>query len=346
MILFEREKCLMPGTLHAVERVKTIRNLDVLIQQAQEEVFRAQRHVLQLMNQQPHLKNGGNMDVSFEKRKFIRKCPSENCKGFLTTQWNCTLCEKHICKDCNEPIENENLTVHECDNNNVQTVELLKKDTKPCPSCGTMIFKISGCNQMWCPECHTAFDWLTLKIETGRVHNPHYYEFQRTAHGGTIAREPGDIPCGGLPTGLELYRSLSDNYRCKRMFVGDAQKITNIHMLVTHVLAIEFDERVDDAESLRVRYMMNELSENDYKKILQRKEKFREKRRDVQQIFRMFCDVISDHMRQIVNGELSKEDCIVMLERLRDYTNKAFQKVQKRYGLKAPHIQDNWSTQY
>ena len=56
-------------------------------------------------------------------------------------------------------------------------MEFLNKDTKPCPHCGTMIFKISGCSQIFCVDCHTAWDWNTSKIITGVIHNPHYYEF-------------------------------------------------------------------------------------------------------------------------------------------------------------------------
>lgn len=53
---------------------------------------------------------------------------------------------------------------------------------------------VRNCSQMWCTKCHAVFDWNTLQVEIGTVHNPHALEWQR--QNGTLLREPGDIPCG------------------------------------------------------------------------------------------------------------------------------------------------------
>lgn len=89
---------------------------------------------------------------------------------------------------------------HVCDEKTLETVKLLASDTKSCPTCTTLITKIDGCDQMWCTQCQTAFSWNTNEIVKGRVHNPHYYEYQRQLHNGAPPREPGDNPCAqGLP---------------------------------------------------------------------------------------------------------------------------------------------------
>ena len=72
---------------------------------------------------------------------------------------------------------------------------MLAKDSKPCPKCQSLIFKINGCDQMWCTQCHTAFSWKTGKLEKN-IHNPHFYEWQRKNGGGAAPRNPGDFECG------------------------------------------------------------------------------------------------------------------------------------------------------
>ena len=140
--------------------------------------------------------NGGAFQESEIKmnRKFIIACPSDDCKGFLDQTFNCPLCDTLVCSECHEKVvENQN---HKCSKEAIATVKALQKETRSCPKCAVPIFKIDGCDQIWCVQCKTAFSWNTGEIETGRIHNPHYYEFLRK--GGVLQREPGDNPCGGI----------------------------------------------------------------------------------------------------------------------------------------------------
>jgi len=85
---------------------------------------------------------------------------------------------------------------HECNPDNLASAKLIDAETRPCPKCGARVFKISGCNQMFCTACNDcAFDWVTGRIET-IIHNPHYFEFQRQRNGGQAPRVLGDILCG------------------------------------------------------------------------------------------------------------------------------------------------------
>lgn len=139
--------------------------------------------------------NNGNGEKNNHNHTFIRACPAEGCRGFLSTQWKCGICDKWTCPNCHEVKGNTREATHECKPENVESAKLLAKETKPCPKCASNIFKIDGCDQMWCTQCHTAFSWRTGKIET-TVHNPHYFEYMRRINSGHVDRNPLDIQCG------------------------------------------------------------------------------------------------------------------------------------------------------
>lgn len=133
-----------------------------------------------------------------ENTTFVRPCPNTaaNCRGFLSTQWKCNLCNMWACKDCHEMKGDAQDTPHVCNADNLASAKLIDAETRACPKCGARVYKISGCNQMFCTACNDcAFDWVTGRIETV-IHNPHYYEFQRQRNGGQAPRVAGDILCG------------------------------------------------------------------------------------------------------------------------------------------------------
>lgn len=115
---------------------------------------------------------------SGERRKFVMPCQTTNCKGMLSSAYKCDLCEKYTCSKCFESIDGDK-DAHICNPDNVETAEEIKKNTRPCPSCGCRISKIDGCDQMWCVECKTAFSWSKGTVEVGQVHNPHYFQWMR-----------------------------------------------------------------------------------------------------------------------------------------------------------------------
>ena len=80
--------------------------------------------------------------------------------------------------------EKEDIEAHECNPDDVASAQAVRRDAKPCPKCSMAISKIDGCDQMWCVGCKTAFSWRTGKIQTGVIHNPHFFEWQR--NGGRL----------------------------------------------------------------------------------------------------------------------------------------------------------------
>jgi hypothetical protein len=136
--------------------------------------------------------------------RVVQRCPQTDCLGFVTAgSMTCGMCTAVLCKHCRRVVVagggtgtgsgTAGTAVHECDPSDVATVKLLKSDTKPCPKCAAPIFKIDGCDQMWCTACHVAFSWTTGAVVETAIHNPHYFAFIR--QGGVVQGPTG--PVGG-----------------------------------------------------------------------------------------------------------------------------------------------------
>ena len=126
-------------------------------------------------NQAHRIRNAFVLD-KHERRttKRERPCVTENCKGFLDSEGKCPVCQKMTCMQCNISKTDD---MHVCSQADVDTWNDLQKNTRPCPKCNTRIFKISGCDQMFCIQCNTGFSWKRGTIEQGPIHNPHYFEW-------------------------------------------------------------------------------------------------------------------------------------------------------------------------
>jgi hypothetical protein len=365
-ILLQREKCLLPESQIHVARRREAREVQKLLEAAESELDRQRHYCEDLRTRVVNLRNGyapNDEAGPSEKKQFVRKCPVDDCKGFLTTRWKCEVCDNNICSKCNEIKKNDGggEEQHECNPDSVKTVELLKKDTKPCPKCGTLHFKISGCNQMWCPSCHVAYNWNTGKIELGVIHNPHFYEFQQ--RGGAVGRNHGDIPCGGMPTVYEMNDAFGRQPYTYNRFTQPRSAdphvlIHDIHRQLSHItnyeLRYNFMENNPNNLDLRVKFLMNELSEVDFKKIIQQREKKYEKMRDMRNILTMITDTGGDLMRQLVQetaqltrgGDAAKDriqEKLTIFEELREYTNTVFHTIYKRYTNRTLYIDKRWS---
>jgi hypothetical protein len=107
------------------------------------------------------------------KNEYKYKCPNAvKCNGSLNNKFECILCDNKYCKDCFEVLDKDIKIEHICNEDLKKTIGQIKKEAKPC-SCGEMISKINGCDQIFCTKCGNAFSWNTGKIEKGIIHNPH-----------------------------------------------------------------------------------------------------------------------------------------------------------------------------
>ena len=214
-MLLDREMGKMPESMTAAEKQKQIDSLREEEIKIEQEI----RAITSMLSQAREKKSKCNTDiwrletgrVKMAKKKFIMPCSVDNCRGFLSSSYKCEICDMYTCPDCLVCIgENKINNDHVCDEKTKENAEFIKSTCKACPGmCGEFIFKIDGCDQMWCTTCHTAFSWRTGDIERGVVHNPHYYAALQNG-GGVMPRAPGDVVCGGLP---DFYHEIDRPYK-------------------------------------------------------------------------------------------------------------------------------------
>ena len=142
-VLFDKERALLPATQPIIEGKILAKKLESEISNIQKQVTELNRQVNILYQEKTRALN--RRTHSNERSAFIRACPDESCRGFLSTQWKCGICEKWVCPDCHIVKGYTRDAEHTCNPDDIATAKLISSDTKPCPQCRTGIFKIDGC---------------------------------------------------------------------------------------------------------------------------------------------------------------------------------------------------------
>jgi hypothetical protein len=332
-------------------------------------------------------------DQQEKKRVWIRGCPAANCRGFLSSGWKCDLCHVKVCSKCHEivvkpskeeidaklasgemtlaDIENGVLDrmKHQCKPENVETAQLLAKDSKPCPKCASMIFKIEGCDQMFCTQCHTAFSWRTGEIvkETQGIHNPHYYEWLRSQgkdlrarnvqlHGcnnvderelllkitrllnnGSRIHSLTDPGPGHLPFEFSVYEKEEQRFYPRRedyLLVLYISSLVRLIRHIQHTIIPSYRINIHENSDIRVLYLMNEQTELQFQRNLQRREKAMNKKNEFRQIIDMYITVTRDLVNSImeVNDVEGLLNIVRQMEQVINYFHESIDRASKIYN--------------
>lgn len=264
-----------------------------------------------------------------KKNTFIKNCSMPNCKGTLNNRWNCRLCETSHCSKCGEKkvevvsigegkeeVKGGEVQQHVCDPNMVQSMEEIKKNSKPCPKCGVCIYKTEGCDQMFCIVCHTAFSWKTLEIETGRIHNPHYYEIMRK--NGNIRREDGDVrPCDEL---VNVNNYWADLMACQRALPREAYiKLEETFRFVTELDQLHNERRhvITNQTFLDIRkkYLLNQIDGSRFRTSIKTKNTIFTKNFERCQVLGVTKIAMSEEIKRLFTNEAGERRRII-LERI------------------------------
>lgn len=344
-MLYEREKNFFPATIPHVEYSIAKENLDAQIAALVQEKKRITKLITDLHQDSQNLKE----TILQSHKSTTRKCPRNKCTGFMcevknTKNLECGICHHTICRVCYEQVilDDEN---HVCDPDIIKNVEAIFAVAKPCPKCSFPTEKKEGCNQMWCVQCHTTWDWATGSVERGRIHNPHYYEYQRMVNNGVIPREEGDIPCGGLPSSSALQNHLASIPGLEKK---DIDYVMDIYRAIVDYEHIERPQyQVEEYSQnthmdLRIQHLRKKLTKEEFQKKLVSQERKREKKKNISEVMDTLIEVTRDLFIKIMGTKkIPRITRIIMrFDTLREYTNKQLANISEEYTCVVPIIDD------
>jgi len=367
-ILIERELGMLQATQPYVEREIKLEKLNVAMEQLRIKYQQEQ----QALQGEIYAVSG---NTTVERKKFVRKCPSNFCHGFLSSALKCELCENFACGDCREVTgkTTEEREEHVCDAQIVESVKFLDKDSKPCPKCASLTFKIIGCDQMFCVECHTPWDWKSGRIVTGQIHNPHYIDFLAQQNKGQAPRNPNDVLCGReidnnfIIRLLKVFpRTMAKDWKHTPNWTGRTEyynnttgEISNVFPFkqgtnsdenfaeiarnIIHIRHVELPrfnraDQLQDNLQMRIDFMRNKIEKEDFKKKIQKKEKESEKKNEIANVIGMYLNCMTDIFYRLIDKPKDSKKIQDEMEELKAYSNKCFVGIGKSFNSKTYEI--------
>lgn len=211
---------------------------------------------------------------------------------------------------------------------------------------------LRNCDQMWCVKCNVAFSWTTGKLQSGAIHNPHYFEYLRS-RGTELPRNPNEVRCGGMPPASFL--SYIAGYL--NGTVSNSNYITRVYRIVNHIRQVllptlpgPFDNVSN--QDLRIEYLLGNITEEEFQVKLQRREKDRNKKLEQRTILETYCNVVQDLLNRLYSegatpirgfgvNEWKEEHATEFIkeeENVRRFTQEAYRKMNEKYSstIKCP----------
>ena len=219
---------------------------------------------------------------------------------------------------------------------------------------------VHNCSQMFCTECHASFDWNSLRLNNGAIHNPHAAAWMRENRGR--AREVGDIQCG-RELDLNIAVDVVQHFEMmvNRLEKTNRDRIQNIHTEVeylfealriavhhTHVTIPSLSRNRHGHhtnQNLRVQLLTKAMTELDFKQEIQRRDKAASKRNDLLHLVMTYRDAITEIVWpfvEIVQAEESRPlqewiDMVAQVHVLEGWINDSFVRIAATYNSANPY---------
>jgi len=334
-MLFQKEIQLLPGTQPLVEEIMRKREFDQKMKEYETEIVAINAKIRNLIEE--YKKDAAKIQA----RKFtIRRCVRESCRGYLSSDWICGLCETKCCSECHLEME----CGHVCNVDNIETAKVIDENGKSCPNCSTIIFKSEGCDQMYCTRCKTPFSWKTGKIENGVIHNPHHFEEMQNPERNLLEVRCGREIDNNFLRVLKQYLSIYFNVHAENIIITIGVNLVRMRWSDLP----KFINTRNDNSDLRIRYLMKEITEEQFRGILQKRDKENKKRKRVAQILNMYISSATEIFYRLMDYLKQRETLkvgmvlydyinfspIEELQELIEYTNTCFQDIKTLYKCK------------
>ncbi len=232
---------------------------------------------------------------------------------------------------------------------------LLDEDHKFIYIDGTIL---SNCDQMFCVQCNSAFSWRTLKIEKGRIHNPHYFEYLRQNGGnGELPRDPLDIRCGReldntivnlVSAKLKQLSASVKNRNLKKtvdswitLIMMDVLRFS-IHLRAVVIPKYNTNTMRNINQSYRLKLLKNEITIDDFKTKIQRNYKSEQRKQEVLDIITMYEQCATDLIYRLLDVDVTVnayKPIIGEMRQLKVYADNCLDSVGKLYGSKIRSLQ-------
>lgn len=288
-----------------------------------------------------------------KKKTYTTRCPADGCNAYVNEDGVCDICKTVMCLKCNTLKTDD---THECNSHDIETLRLIKKDSKQCPKCSAWIQRISGCDHMWCTSiingdmCKTAFSYNTGRLLRKEENtNPHYFHYlaEQRKNGFDVEEEIDHVGFEGQR--VRCYQA-SDVAKVLRECGINRSTIANMLQCVAHIEEIvlpELEEKlspnINEHMDLTVKFILKEISEKKFHSELKRQNKQKEKTQDVYDILHMFKSTITDMFRKMLDRSSFIQNCkiVMQMEEICLYVDKELSIIAHRLNVKTvPTIKD------
>lgn len=230
---------------------------------------------------------------------------------------------------------------HICDAKKIESIQLIMRTSRQCPACHEAIFRTDGCNVMFCTRCFTGFDWSTLEVIKGPIHNVHYLQH--------IQSNPDWQPtpaaaCDGTP--LSQDRSLVVKYNA----LGKPEvfnRFLGLEQLRRHILGHEVQLGSWDTVKLnresRIGLALGKIDTAKFKAEVTRRYKHVEYKRQVADVWQTTASSISDLVARFLQVDRHDYQALVCeVNTLVEYSNKCMADLGKVYACGHRAIEMNY----